>query len=454
MNIFKPLIIFCCVCFAMKINGQPTAQVNYINVLNFNAKPDGVTDNTASFQKALDKASETGATVYVPSGRYLIKGSLVLNAVALTGENKAIRAPGPLNGTVILATAGRDNEKGPSLFEMRGSSSVSGLTVYYPEQLTDDIHPYPWTFHIGNDDLKQEVFDCTVENITLINSYNGIFVGPCENGRHIIRNIFGAVLHRGIFVESVGDIGRISEIHFHCVYWKDKDTKGDFWKVFHYMQDNLIAFTIGRSDWEYITNTFVFPARLGYWFIKTDTKNRWTGSPNGQLSGIGCDASGCCVKVDQIQRMGLLITNGQFNSHLSGDSTQVVIGDSCNGSVRFVNCGFWGPVKRNAIIRGDGFISFSDCYFSNNSNASNYSIEALSGRLQVNHCTFDAVQSEKSNKGTWDYQGKPTEPPSIHIGPLVKHAVVTGNNGFYGITVKNDIGGNAYIEGNEPTKQQ
>ncbi|MDD1643755.1 MAG: hypothetical protein LUQ29_10870, partial [Methylococcaceae bacterium] len=106
------------------------------------------------------------------------------------------------------------------------------------------------------------------------------------------------------------------------------------------------------------------------------------------------------------------------------------------------------------LINGNGFISFTDCYFSNNYYDSTfYSIEARGGRLQVNNCTFDAVQSEKSKEEKWTYQGEKTAPPSVHIGKGVQHAVVSGNNGFYGVAIKNEIGSNAYIEGNEPYKK-
>jgi hypothetical protein len=50
----------------------------------------------------------------------------------------------PLNGSVILAAGGRDNEEGPALFEMGHSSAVRGLTGFYPEQRTTNIHPYMW----------------------------------------------------------------------------------------------------------------------------------------------------------------------------------------------------------------------------------------------------------------------------------------------------------------------
>lgn len=431
------------------------AQVNQqtINVMEYGAIADGLTDNTLAFQTAVDRATALGGTVHVPAGKFLIKGSIYLTGAAIVGENQAPRSWDPLTGSIILATGGRDNEDAPALFEMRNSSSVSGITVYYPDQLVDDICPYPWTFHIGSYSKDTTVFDCTIENVTLINSYNGIHAGPNENGRHRINSVFGCVLRRGIFVESIGDIGRIENVQFHCHFWGHPNTRGDFWKVFKYMQGNCEAFIFGRSDWEYVTNTFVFPARTGYRFIKTENGN-WTGSCNGQFSGIAADATGCSIQIDAIQQMGLLITNGQFNSHLTGDSTQIIVSEGCEGNIRFVNCGFWGPVKRNAWIKGNSFVSFSDCYFSNNQNTREHSIVAQNGKLQVSNCTFDAVQSQPKQDQKWAYEGKPTQPPAIHLMKGLKHAIITGNNGYFGISILNEIGGRAILDHNEPPAKQ
>lgn len=426
-----------------------------ISVLDFGAMADSTTDNTAAFQKAVDAASKTGGTVYIPAGKYRIDGSVRLYSVSLQGENQAPRSWYPLNGTIILATGGRDDENAPPLFNLRNSSSVTGITVYYPEQNVDDIRPYPWTFRIGGDDLDKDItFDCTIENITLINSYNGIRTGPSENGRHRINSVFGCVLRRGVFVQSTGDIGRIENVQFHCHFWGHKGaTNGDFGKVFEFMQKNLEAFIIGRSDWEYMTNTFVFPAKIGYHFIRTETDTGWNGGCNGQFSGIAADATEICLQVDEIQPMGLLITNGQFNSHLKGDGTQVIISETNTGSVRFVNCGFWGPVHHNAVIKGDGYVSFTDCYFSNNNDTNEYSIVVENGRVQINHCTFDAMKSSNV-AGTWAYVGDKTQPPAIHIKQNVKHAIVKDNNGYFGVDILNDAGRRAIIRDNEPVKKQ
>lgn len=430
---------------------------NYpFSVLNFGAVADGSTDNTVAFQKAIDAASVSGGMVSIPAGKFLIKGSLLLNGVSLKGENLAPRSWEPLNGTIILATGGRDNESGPALFEMRNSSAVSGITVYYPEQLIENIHPYSWTFHIGSYSPDSTVFDCTIENVTLINSYNGIHAGPNENGRHRINSVFGCVLRRGIFVESVGDIGRIENVQFHCHFWGSPVTKGDFWKAFNYMQANCEAFIIGRSDWEYMTNTFVFPARIGYHFIHTENSN-WSGECNGQFSGIAADATESCIVVESIHSQGLLITNGQFNSHMAGRSTQIIIEKGCEGSVRFTNCGFWGPVKQNVLVLGNSYVSFLNCYFSSNNVSKdpanpNWSIIAENGKLQVQDCTFDGTQTDEVKQ--WTYGGAKRRPESIWLKKGVKSAIISGNNGYSGVSIKNEIGAKAIIENNEkPVKQ-
>ena len=129
-----------------------------------NARADGVTDDTAAIQSSLDEASKAGGQVRLAPGRYLVKGSLrVPPGVTLQGVAEAPVWSAPLNGSIILATGGRDREDDPALFELGHSSAVRGVTVFYPEQRTTNIHAYAWTFHLQG-------HDNTVENITLINS--------------------------------------------------------------------------------------------------------------------------------------------------------------------------------------------------------------------------------------------------------------------------------------------
>jgi hypothetical protein len=395
---------------------------------SFGLRGDGVTDDTGAMRNALDAAAKTGATLRLPAARYLIAGSLTIPpGVSLEGVHDAPVGRGPLTGTVILATGGRDKEDAPALFEMGSGSMVRGLTVFYPEQAATDIHPYPWTFHLQG-------WDGTVENLTLINTYNGIRIGPETNQRHRIRSVVGCALRRGILVDNTVDIGRIENVQWHCDFWMNQDVNGNRRAVYEYMWKNLEAFVFGRTDWEYVTNTFVFPVKTGYRFIRTAA-----GACNGQFSGIGADSAQRCISVDQIQTMGLQITNGEFVC-IPGERIQVVIEPTCTGSVRMVNCAFWGPSRQCVVSHGKGYLSLSDCYieisgrFPPGEPDQISVVEADSGRLQVRGCTLRSRGKE----------------PNILLKSGLRHAIISENNGPNGVSIVNEIGERAIIVNNEP----
>ncbi len=402
--------------------GEPAAMPKNSDVSASGIKADGKTDDTAAIQKALDVAAKQGGAVRLPAGKYLVAGSLKIpEGVALVGSNQAPVYIEPLIGTVILATGGRDKEDALALFEMGNSSTVQGLTVFYLDQKPEAIHPYSWTFHLQGGDN-------TVENVTLINSYNGIKIGPEVNVRHRIRSVSGCVLRRGIWLDNCSDIGRIENVQWHCHWWSSKQVGGDWEKIYKYMWKNCEGFIFARSDWEYVTNTFIFPVKIGYHFIATPN-----GAMNGQLCGIGADAANRCIVVDEIQPMGLLITNGQFVAFEGENPIEIVINPTCTGSVRLQNCDFWGPAVQNVVSHGKSFVSLSNCYFSSGrpNNPGKALVEADGGKLQVQGCSFATAE------------------PSILLGKGLKHAIVTGNNGIKGVTITNQIGDRAIISNNE-----
>ena len=199
------------------------------------------------------------------------------------------------------------------------------------------------------------------------------------------------------------------------------------------MWNNLEAFIFGRTDWEYVFNTFVFPVKIGYKFIKTDA-----GMCNGQFLGIGADEAQRCFSVENIQRMGLLITNGEFVCMHGEERIGVVIEKSCTGSVRSMNCAFWGPFRKCVESHSAGFLSLSDCFLTISGKSSTKQIpgvslvEADSGRIQVRGCTFGSRE------------------PNIIIKKGVTHAIISENNGTNGVEIINEIGSKAIIANNEP----
>jgi hypothetical protein len=109
--------------------------------------------------------------------------------------------------------------------------------------------------------------------------------------------------------------------------------------------------------------------------------------------------------------MALLISNGEFVSFHGPDPTMVRVQSTNAGSVRFVNCAFWGPCNQIAKIAGRGTVGFSDCTFMqwDRKKEGLAALQAESGTLLVRGCEF---QQDK---------------PQIEIGEGVRRAVISDN---------------------------
>jgi hypothetical protein len=382
-------------------NGKEAAQSS-LNVRTFGAIGDAATDDTAAFQRALDAAYKSGGgAVYVPPGRYLFKGTLLIpDGVWLRGSfgcvpsHSGIRdhgqpKPGD-DGSALLVTAGRGNEDGRPFLTLNTNSAVSGLTFYYPEQvLEENPVPYPWTIAMRG--KNPAAFD-----LELLNPFQGI--DASQNERHNIRNITGQPLRRGIWVDAIYDIGRIENVHFNP-WWNSHS------KVYQWQTANGEAFIFGRADWEYVLNTFCFGYHVGYKFVESST-----GACNGNFLGIGADDCNRAILVEQSAPYGILIANGEFTSFHGDDPTMLEVNSTNTGVVRIGNSAFWGPCNQIAKIGGQGTVGLSDCTFVQwGSTEERAAIQASSGSLLVRGCEF---RQRKQH---------------ISLGRSIERAVITGN---------------------------
>lgn len=355
---------------------------NVLKVTDFGAVGDGRTDDTAAFQKAMDAAHEAGGgTVYAPVGNYFFAGRLnVPDAVTLAGVWQSVPAhnglrnrglPKPTDdGTTFLVTGSAGAEDDPAFITLNTNSTLRGVVLYYPEQNIDDTpKPYPWA-------IAMRGKNPAVLAVEMLNPYNGI--DATRNERHLIRDVHGQPLRRGILVDAIYDIGRIENVHFNP-WWSTKPG------LFQWQMQNGEAFIFGKSDWQYVYNTFCFGYKVGYKFIQTKT-----GMCNGNFLGIGADDCYTALLVEQCAPFGLLITNGEFVSFHGPDPTMIEVLQGNTGSMRFVNCAFWGPCNQIAKIAGTGTVGFSDCTFVQwgGRDGSRPAIQAQSGTVLIRGCEF------------------------------------------------------------------
>jgi len=378
------------------------------NAIDSGAKGDGKTDDGPAIQKALDAAAKAGGgEVFLPAGTYRIEDHLAVHSgVTLKGIWQAPHHDSQVWGTALFAVGHRGQEEGPALIELSPNSAVSGLTIYYPDQRLQDVQPYPWAIR-GRGDHG------SVMDVTLVNAYQGIDFGTHVNQLHYIRNVFGTVLRRGIYIDGCYDIGRIENVHFNPHYWylsptPEAKTMKDFGtKLVDYLNAHTEVFIFGRTDWEYVLNTFAFGFDKCYKFIQTQR-----GACNGNFLGIGADGGHNAIWAEATQPYGLLITNGEFVTFHGEQPTELVTTESFNGVIQFSNCAFWGPAHRNAVIRGKGLVSFHQCNFDDwgKNDAKAQSIWIDGGEADINSCRFAR------------------EKPNIYLGPNVINAVIMGNH--------------------------
>lgn len=186
----------------------------FVSVYDFGAHGDGVTDDTAAFQNALNHFATTstggGGIVVAPAGNFLIAGQLTIpNDVSLQGLYKY--APShdigmnsndlPNTGTVLLSTANQGNDSATPFITIQENAAISGLTIYYPNQVcsTGKPVPFPWAISMIAD-------NGAVEDVELLNPWNGISAVGAH--RHLIRNVHGQPMNIGLFVDQTYDIGR------------------------------------------------------------------------------------------------------------------------------------------------------------------------------------------------------------------------------------------------------
>jgi len=412
-------------CWGLAILAAPFARgSDSLSVRNFGARGDGKTDDTAAFQKALDAAGKAGGgVVTVGVGQYLFAGSLnVPAAVTLKGIWESVPAhngirdqglPKPTDdGTTFLVTGNAGKEDAPPFITLNHNSTLKGVIIYYPNQNpAEEPQPYPWA-------IAMRGKNPAVLAVELLNPYNGI--DATQNERHLIRDVQGQPLRRGILVDAIFDIGRIENVHFNP--WWSLQPKVRDWQMKHGE-----AFIFGRSDWQYVFNTFCFGYNVGYKFIATQS-----GVCNGNFLGIGADDCATALQVDQAAPMGLLISNGEFVSFHGPDPTMVRVDAKHSGSVRFVNCSFWGPCNQIAKIAGSGLVGFSDCTFVqwDRNKEDRAALQADGGTVLIRGCEF---QQDR---------------PQISLGPKVSRAVVTGNILKGATRISNHSNGNVVIEAN------
>lgn len=415
-NYCKALLAIAAICILLltaSVQAQQAEPTARWNAAQFGVKPSETEDQTPALQALLDRAGQAGGgTVELASGRYRINGNLSIpGGVTLKGTYSVPptvnRKDDNLKGTVLLAFAGKGNPEGkPFIFLAGDNAVIAGVIIIYPEWDRKVVPPIPYPPCIASSHTNNVgVLDCC-----LLNPYEGIRMVQAH--RHLLRNITGYPIWRGLLVDQCYDIGRVENFH----YWPFGLSYNPKDPYCEWINKNGVAFEFARTDWEYVCNTFCFGYGVGYKFSEYRH-----GAANGNFLGLGADSCRRAVLVEQSQEPGLLITNGEFVGRwTSQDSVCIEVAEGNRGKVSLNNCSFWGPVE--TCIRSNsakGQLTANACHFVNwdNGGTGASAIKITAGKAIISNSTF--------------------QQPGTHVEvlPSAKSVIITGNQAEGGLNV-------------------
>lgn len=365
------------------------------DVTDFGADRNGSSDCTKAFQSALDAmADHGGGTVFVPEGKYVLKGRLEIpDSVILRGEwQSPHETGGVVRGTVLMLYADRGTTNAPSAISVGASGGIRDLSIWYPEQTPNDIQPYPFCLEQGG------MNNATFRNLTLVNPYLGIKVGPQANELHYVHNVYGTPLKTGIRYDSTTDIGRLQEVYFAADYWARSgltaapSAQG---KLATWLLNEAVGIHMLRSDWEYVDRVFVNGYSIGF---KVSEGER--GAANAQFRRLILRNCGIALAVDKTNPYGMVFTECFFQAR----NQAVLLSPKFDSVVLFSTCIF--NAAQALESRGDGVVLMEQC-------------RIQSGDVDLQHGSLSMVKCTLEDSST-----------VIHIGEDVSGVALAANESF------------------------
>jgi hypothetical protein len=235
------------------------------NVKDFGAVGDGVADDTAAIQAAVNSLGTLGGMVFIPSSmRCRVNSSITLNekcSLVGTSDN--------LVGSLTIVTQRGSSiilDNNATIIMAGRSTRIEGINIYKFGLVPGGKTAAEVIALCTGDAIEVRDRDCAIIKCTIIGFYNAIInYAPYAASRLFVSNVF-IDCRNGITSQASGDVTRIENVHCWPILG---DGEYDSWLN---TRTGLVAFNFNTfQDWTKLTNCFCFGYETGYKFENAST---------------------------------------------------------------------------------------------------------------------------------------------------------------------------------------
>ena len=371
----------------------------------YGAKGDGITDDTAAFQDAMNAVYHSGGSgggvVYVPAANYAFYSRLnIPMGVTLHGNwTDWTQGAQGLVGTTFKVYFGAGQSNAAPFINMGFGTTLKGINIWYPNQNPNNIASYPFTIGLSG--------DCVVQNVVLVNSYQGIQAstanGPTE---WILSTLIGTPLSMGLWADNIADICQTEDLRFSPAVWassglSNAPAAGGSYAT--WMMANGTGMRIFRLDGLANINTSISGYNLGLDFEQSLNGSSGCAFDNGWITNCNIAVNAAAEQnaaglefSDCLLSGGIAIANPSTNDATVHCSHCTIVGT--NGTAVYSAGTDWQSImafqdcaiSNQLNLAGPGVFNLVDCSLAGSTQCV---MTASATRAAFTGCTFSPSQN-------------------------------------------------------------
>lgn len=274
-----------------------------VNVADFGAVGDGVTDDTAAIQTAINYVQAQNSDqmeLYFDAKSYRIVGSLmVTGSVRLVGQgffdlDNARPITKPVKGTWLIHAS----TTGPLITFTGNLGKCSGM---FDIAIFEEGHPAPgpgWTPAVRDWVIKNINTSGTLylNRVHFHNVYKGVLTDFAFRPQY--ENLTGQFFYRGFSFDQIYDIGKFDGLHA-WTYWSEDNN------VLQWQQANSVTITLYRVDGQWMDRIFTIAVAVSL-FV---TNSAYGSAKLIFIGGLYSDFTGRAIVIDATSPAFLMVSN-------------------------------------------------------------------------------------------------------------------------------------------------